>query len=922
MQSPTSERGEHGRANPVPAAGPHGTRRALPGAVSTETSASRGRRASRLALALILFASLLPAPGVVRGLRGQPEDTPADPLLWPEPERAFLQDGPGLLLPESERQRLTAADPASRAALIREFLGRDPIPGTAQNELAEGIARRQRLAAEFLSPRDVRAQLLFLNGKPADRQKIDCGTAFRPLEIWTYRAAPAAGAPADAKPREGKAIVFEPAAGEPWRMWNLFDSKRALYSDQMGYWLDQWEEAGRGFGVRRFDLQVCKETRLVDAATGIQGIAGGRRGRGGLGSGERKSYAGNPYGLRPWAAPGEREGFLDPPRDLARWAHEAAATSVPAAPPALATGALDLQFPERDGQRIVVRALLRLADAARLKPVTNELGKPELTLIAEGVVERDGHVFDEVRVRYHLPVPRPGPHGETEPVDLALDRSLRPGGLFLLRLRVRDEGSGAEARLARGFMVPREPIAPPPSARAAATGQPLAPTIGTSPDSLTLLPPDTDVILGLWRTEALVTGKRIAKVVFSVDGKQQLTRTAPPYTAEVRLAQFPTEQVVRAEGFDDKGRSVAVDEVVVNQPRGGFRVTILDPPRGQHAGRVNARAEVSVPEERRVDSVEFRVNDKPVATLTRPPWETSITVPQEETVYLSVAAKLDDGSRAEDTRFLRSPSYLEEVNVDLVEFYVAVTDSAGELVRGLTPKDFQVLDRGKPQSIAKFELVENLPLTLGLMIDTSGSMASSLAEAERAAAGFLSKVVKPKDRCFALSFSGRPVLRMPLTDDVEAVAHSLDAMQAVGSTALHDALVHSLYYFRGSHGQRALVILSDGDDNSSELSFKDAMEYAKRSGVAVYTIGLNVPITSVGIRSKLSSLSDETGGKVFFIGHATELANVYGRIEAELRSRYLVAFNADRTAGDKSFHPVEVKVSRGLRTRTARGYYP
>ncbi|HEY8021622.1 MAG TPA: VWA domain-containing protein, partial [Thermoanaerobaculia bacterium] len=470
---------------------------------------------------------------------------------------------------------------------------------------------------------------------------------------------------------------------------------------------------------------------------------------------------------------------------------------------------------------------------------------------------------------------------------------------------------------------PKEPVAPPPTARAAITGQPLGPAIAAGPDTLTLLPPDTDVILGLWRTEALVTGKRIAKVVFSVDGKEQLIRTHAPYTAEVRLAQFPTEQVVRAEGFDDKGKSIAVDEVVVNQPRGGFRVTILDPPRGQHKGKVTARAEVSVPEERRVDEVEFRVNDKPVATLTRPPWEAEIEVPNEETVYLSVAAKLDDGNRAEDTRFLRSPSYLEEVNVDLVEFYVAVTDSAGELVRGLTAKDFQLLDRGKPQPIAKFELVENLPLTLGLMIDTSGSMASSLAEAERAATGFLSKVVKPKDRCFALTFSGRPVLRMPLTDDVEAVAHSLDDLQAVGSTALHDALVHSLYYFRGSHGQRALVLLSDGDDTSSDLTYKDALEYAKRSGVAVYAIGLNVPITSIGIRSKLSGLAEETGGRVFFIGHATELANVYSRIEAELRSRYLVAINADRTAGDKGFHPVEVKVTRsGLRARTARGYYP
>ncbi len=889
---------------------------------------ARGRRAasraaSKAAFGLLLASCLVAAPALVRGTTEEnpTPDTaaaaPTDPLLWPEAERAFLQDGPGLLLPEAERLRLLAADAAARGQIIRDFLARDPIPETPANELVQGIALRQRLAAvEFVSPRDVRAQLLFLNGKPADRQKVDCGTAFKPLEIWTYRAPLEPGAAKDAKPREGKAIVYEPTAGEAWRMWNLADSKRVLYTDQMGYWLDQWEERGRGgFGVKRFDLQVCKEAKLIDTATGISGMTGGRGRRG-----ERQGYLGNPYGQRPTAAPGSQERLLDPPRDLAAWAKAAAATVATAAPAVLATGPLDIQFPDRDGARIVVRAVVQVTDPGKLKPVTSELGKPEIALIAEGVVEREGRLFDEVRVRYHLPVPKAG---STEPIDLALDRALRPEELFLLRVRIRDEGSGAETRLARGFTVPKEPVAPPPAARVATPGQPLAPTIGTGPDSLTLLPPDTDVILGLWRTEALVTGKRIAKVVFSVDGKEQLIRTHPPFTAEVRLAQFPTEQVVRAEGFDEHGKSVAVDEVVVNQPRGGFRVTILDPPRGQHTGMVTARAEVSVPEERRVDTVEFRVNDKPISTLTRPPWEAQIKVPEEETVYLSVAAKLDDGSRAEDTRFLRSPSYLEEVNVDLVEFYVAVSDAAGELVRGLTAKDFQLLDRGKPQTIAKFELVENLPLTVGLMIDTSGSMASSLPEAERAATEFLAKVVKPTDRSFALTFSGRPVLRMPLTNDVEAVAHSLDGLQAVGSTALHDALVHSLYYFRGSHGQRALVLLSDGDDTSSELSYADALEYAKRSGVAVYAIGLNVPVTSIGIRGKLSKLAEETGGKSFFVGHASELANTYGKIEAELRSRYLVAFNADRSTADKSFHPVEVKVAKsGLRARTARGYYP
>ena len=141
-------------------------------------------------------------------------------------------------------------------------------------------------------------------------------------------------------------------------------------------------------------------------------------------------------------------------------------------------------------------------------------------------------------------------------------------------------------------------------------------------------------------------------------------------------------------------------------------------------------------------------------------------------------------------------------------------------------------------------------------------------------------------------------------------------------TALHDAVVTSLYYFRGVRGRRALILLSDGEDTASTIEFKNSLEYARRSGVVIYSIGLNISKASLGVRSKLSSLSKETGGRSFFISKAVELNGVYDAIERELRSQYLLAYLSDAPQGSKEFRFVQVKVKGRLKARTMSGYYP
>lgn len=849
------------------------------------------RQRIQLFLFLFLFSFLLPfSPLRAQGLQDN------DPTLWPESERAFYQDGPGLLLTPEQRTDLRGLNPEARARWIQAFLDKDLIPETPANELRDAVALRWKLAYDqFSSPRDVRAQLLFLNGAPVDRLVVDCAAVFKPLEIWSYPA----GIGPDGKPLQRGLVVYSPGKGEPYRLWIPSDSKRSLYTPLMEYWLEQWEELRGKIRAVRFDLQNCKEAKQVDEATGVPGLTGALANKGSR------------------VRPKDNASFLLPPSDLARWSREAAAMELPPLAPELKVAAVQVQFPEKQGQRVVARALVGLPADAGFQPTGD--ARPLVKFIVEGLIEQEGEPFQDFRMRFQVPPPQKG-----EPVMLAIDQPLRPKANYVMRLKIRDETSGAEAWISRGFRVPLE-ATPVPTPAAAAQGQLVPVTAAAGPDSLLLLPPADDILLGLWRAEALVTGERIVKVNFLVDGKSQLTTTKKPFTAELRLERYPTEQTVRAEGYDAAGKLVAADEIILNQPRGSLNVRIVSPSKGTKVeGKTKARAEVVVPDGRRVKSMDFRINDETVASLANPPWETEVTVPADaELVYLTVVVTLDDGSTAEAVRYLKSPEFVSEVEVNLVELYVAVTDRSGNLVTDLTQADFEVYESEKRQEIVKFELVQNLPLTLGVLLDTSGSMAGSMVETQKAASGFLESVMRPKDRAFAVSFARRPSLIMPPTDDVGAVIQAIDGLQAVGDTALHDALVHTLYYFRGVQGQRAMVLLSDGDDNASYINYKDAIEYAKRSGVAIYTIGLNIPLLETGIRGKLGELAQATGGRTFLTSNPEELPGIYKQIEAELRSRYLVAYNSNETSGQPGFRPVEVKLKKGgLKARTARGYYP
>jgi VWFA-related protein len=322
------------------------------------------------------------------------------------------------------------------------------------------------------------------------------------------------------------------------------------------------------------------------------------------------------------------------------------------------------------------------------------------------------------------------------------------------------------------------------------------------------------------------------------------------------------------------------------------------------SGPTKVVAAVAVPEGKNLQKLEFYSNETRVATLYQAPWEQTVPIRDSKALgYVRVVGILDDGSVAEDLRYVNAPAYVSEIQVDAVELYTSVSD------------------HGRP--VESFEFVKNLPLTVGVMIDTSASMLESLPEAQQAAMTFLDYTVGEKDRAFTISFDNEPYLLSKLTNRKEKLFRSLAGLRAEGSTALYDAIVYGLYQFTGVKGKKALVILTDGKDTASKFEFETLLEYVRKSGISIYGVGLKISGAELEVKYKLNKLAQVTGGQTFYIDSAKHLENIYRQINEELRSQYLLTYYSTNPGGKDRWRKVEVRVEpNNLQARTISGYYP
>ncbi len=267
---------------------------------------------------------------------------------------------------------------------------------------------------------------------------------------------------------------------------------------------------------------------------------------------------------------------------------------------------------------------------------------------------------------------------------------------------------------------------------------------------------------------------------------------------------------------------------------------------------------------------------------------------------------------------------VSEVNV----LFIA-TDRHGKFVRNLNQDDFTILDDHKPpQSIVAFRRETDLPLELGLLVDTSGSVRGRFDFEQAAAASFLQQTLRPGfDKAFIMGFASHSQVSQDFTDDLQLLETGIQSLHDGGGTALYDAIYRAsrekLAKEKDDHPVRhAIIVISDGEDNQSEVSRAQAIEMAQRADVIIYAISTDDSGLILRGDKVLQQLADATGGRAFFPYNTKDITHSFKAIEDELRSQYVVSYRPADFDADGRFRSIEITaLKKDLEVRARKGYY-
>jgi Ca-activated chloride channel homolog len=793
--------------------------------------------------------------------------------------RQFLIDVEPILV-QTERDTFLRLDTEpQRDAFIDDFWRRrDIAAGTTNNAArAEYYVNLDFVKETFKQVSSDRGKIYLVHGPPAAIFDVRCPAYFQPVQIFHYIRLPNFGS-------DFRLLFYVPHMGNEYKLWNPLDPNAFEELRSKGI-----ESNGRAPTNLAID---CPKGEELGAA-----IAQMRNEK-------MRIYK-----------------VYEPPAINSEDVNRILRSVVLADPNApKLEAAMTVAYPHGDGNQTDAQLTI-LVPRAQLK--TTAAGEASVyTIEVIGEVLREERLWEKYRYRFDFP-------GDTkdETLPIVIDRMLRPA-VYVARVKLTDPATGAQTILESPLQVPELDVAAKPSEETA-TLEAIDRDLQSTRASLRIVPLTNElsggVTSGVQTIQTMASGSGIKAVEFWLDGKKVATRRVPPFTLDLDFGTVPRSRRIRVVALDSHGQPITGDEVVVNTGTDPFRVRIASPrvaPKLTGATRVEV--DVRVPDGKELDNVELYWNETRVATMYDPPFIHTVNVPGTEGVgYLRAVAKLKDPGidPAEDVVMVNTPDYMAVIDVHLVELPTVVLKD-GKPVDGLAQTAFKVLDEGQPVEIAKFEQVKDLPLSIGMAVDTSGSMDTRMDTAREAGAAFFQNVLKQGDKAFLVAFDSSPHLIQKWSGDLRTIQSGLAKMRPEESTALYDAVVYSLYNFLGVKGQKALILVTDGKDTISKFTYEQALEYAQRAAVPIYAIGLGIRGAEVDVKSKLNRLCAETGGTSYYIDQVADLSRIYHDIQNELRSQYVLGFypTADVKSGGK-WREVTVQTAEG-KVKTIRGYYP
>jgi len=353
-----------------------------------------------------------------------------------------------------------------------------------------------------------------------------------------------------------------------------------------------------------------------------------------------------------------------------------------------------------------------------------------------------------------------------------------------------------------------------------------------------------------------------------------------------------------------------------------FTVKITSPTDGEYLyGKTKIVADVKSSEPVKGLRVEFSVGGRLIFIDQEPPYECYHDFEGETRSWVIEAKAIaPDGTSSTSTVVTRKLEINYREEVDRVVVAVSATNSDNKFVEGLQKGDFVLEEDKAPQTILEFG-VENRPITLGVLIDTSGSMKEEIGAVQEAAKDFVA-TLRPEDRAFIVDFDENVFLLQDLTSDHALLQQAIEGTDAEGGTALYDALYVSYDKMKPIVGRKAIVALTDGEDTNSSFSFKRVLELTRTHDVIVYAIGLGTSIMDISMRSSFKQIADDSGGRAFFPRSAEDLADVYHQIAEDLRSQYFLTYSTSNRDFDGKWREISVECSKpDVNLKTRRGYY-